>query len=358
MSIILSVHPQIGQARGEGEQASLIVKSSSRSLHQTVLNIKSPKVVQALLQAYPQREVQEIPGTTNYILVEDNGLLRILAVDLTGNLYDVQQKVLLHLDSNTEKKIISYFERLHLYHFGQPVNWEEVDDIIPRYTTFTVIDLETGLRFKAQRRAGNKHADVQPLTKTDTAIMKEIYGGKWSWKRRAVVIQHKGYKLAGSMHGMPHGGGALANGFPGHFCIHFKDSVTHSTRSLDLSHQLMVHKAAGDLSSYVNELEAQEVVEALFIAINQHDLDLLNIVDPTISKQAKYLIDHVESIRFIKKNNPPTIQGDLVFELPLRFKIKQKGRKEVDSHYTFLLRRESPTDPWRFHELDEEKMIK
>src|SRR4051794_22075014 len=60
--------------------------------------------------------------------------------------------------------------------------WEKVNNIIPNKTTFTIIDVETGLSFRVQRRAGKQHVDVQPLTKEDTQIMKKIYHNKWSWK--------------------------------------------------------------------------------------------------------------------------------------------------------------------------------
>ena len=42
--------------------------------------------------------------------------------------------------------------------------WEEVNEILPKYSKFTVVDMETGLEFRVQRRAGSNHADVQPLT--------------------------------------------------------------------------------------------------------------------------------------------------------------------------------------------------
>ena len=60
--------------------------------------------------------------------------------------------------------------------------------------------------------------------------MKTIYNGKWSWKRRAILIITHDQLLAASMHGMPHGAGALKNGFPGHFCVHFYGSTTHGFR--------------------------------------------------------------------------------------------------------------------------------
>ena len=69
--------------------------------------------------------------------------------------------------------------------------WEKVYKILPKYSKFTVLDVETGKRFHVQRRAGSRHADVQPLTPKDTTIMKEIYGGKWSWKRRAIIVIHR-----------------------------------------------------------------------------------------------------------------------------------------------------------------------
>src|SRR4051812_12153438 len=66
--------------------------------------------------------------------------------------------------------------------------WEEVNKLIPKKTTFTIIDVETGLTFTVQRRAGTQHADVQPLTTKDTQMMKKIYHNKWSWNRRAIII--------------------------------------------------------------------------------------------------------------------------------------------------------------------------
>ena len=102
----------------------------------------------------------------------------------------------------------------------QLLSWNVINERIPKYSKFTILDIETGNQFKVQRRAGSQHADVQPLTVKDTKIMKEIYEGKWSWRRRAILIMVNDQWFAASMHGMPHGAGALANNFPGIFvCI-------------------------------------------------------------------------------------------------------------------------------------------
>jgi len=75
--------------------------------------------------------------------------------------------------------------------------------------------------------------------------MKKIYGGKWSWARRAIVVEVDGYRIAASMNGMPHGGQAISgNNFDGQFCIHFLNSRTHGSDRVDPDHQAAIKKAA------------------------------------------------------------------------------------------------------------------
>ncbi|MGI5912227.1 MAG: hypothetical protein ACOX6E_06585 [Syntrophomonadaceae bacterium] len=158
--------------------------------------------------------------------------------------------------------------------YGEFYTWDEARKFFPKYSSATVIDMETRKQFNIQRRGGSSHADVQPLTAEDTAIMKSIYGEKWSWKRRAVVIVlESGLRIAGSMNGMPHGQGGIAdNKFNGHFCIHFRDSKTHGSGKVDLAHQMMVWKAAGVLPSQIKNLEPEDTIRLLFTAIDQNEL--------------------------------------------------------------------------------------
>lgn len=157
--------------------------------------------------------------------------------------------------------------------FGEFLRWPEASKLFPKYARALVIDVETGLGFRVQRRAGRHHADVQPLTAEDTAIMKKIYNGKWSWKRRAVVVQlDSGKRIAASMTGMPHGGGAIrGNDFNGHFCIHFRDSKTHIAGKVNLSHQIMVWKAAGRVVEELSILTPKQVIEVFLAAADQGD---------------------------------------------------------------------------------------
>ncbi|MDK2809615.1 MAG: hypothetical protein PWR27_324 [Petroclostridium sp.] len=131
-----------------------------------------------------------------------------------------------------------------------------------------VTDVATGLNFKVKRTYGYNHADVETLTLEDTKILKQIYGGSWSWERRAVIVEINGQKIAASMAGMPHAGrddqpanvnvsnrsvgygygvnldAIKGNGMDGHFDIHFLGSKTHGSNKVDSQHQAKVREAA------------------------------------------------------------------------------------------------------------------
>ena len=125
--------------------------------------------------------------------------------------------------------------------------WEsDIRSIFPVGKVVTITDVETGIAWQVKRSGGTNHADVQPLTKADTAAMKKVYGGKWSWDRRAVFVTIDGVNYAASINGMPHGSGNRGpdNDFDGHHCIHFTNSRTHGTNKKDADHQEAINKAA------------------------------------------------------------------------------------------------------------------
>ena len=109
---------------------------------------------------------------------------------------------------------------------------------------YTIKDVYTGKTFRAQRRFGSNHLDSEPLTAEDTATLKSIYGGEWSWGRRPILVKYNGHVYAASMNGMPHGTCTITNNnFDGHFCIHFYNSKTHETKRVDEAHQHCVSVA-------------------------------------------------------------------------------------------------------------------
>ncbi len=126
-------------------------------------------------------------------------------------------------------------------------------ELYARYTSVTVVDVETGLRFNVRRTGGHFHADSEPLTKEDTETMHEIYGGHWTWNRRAIVLIIGDRYIAASMNGMPHvNDPSQSNGFPGHFCIHFLHSRGHASGKECPVHQSMVMYAFENGNSVLN----------------------------------------------------------------------------------------------------------
>lgn len=141
-------------------------------------------------------------------------------------------------------------------------------------TKATVYDIDTGLSFNIVRSFGYNHADCETLTAEDTATFKKIFGGNWSWDRRAVVLTIGTRKIAASIAGMPHAGvdskplnaivpgrsgdygtgenldNIKGNNMDGHFDVHLYGSKTHVDNSVDSAHQKMVQKAAEWINSH------------------------------------------------------------------------------------------------------------
>ncbi len=121
---------------------------------------------------------------------------------------------------------------------------DNVSRVIPKGARFTVKDVGTGKTFEMVRWSGGDHLDAEPRSDEDTATIKAIYGGSYSWRRRAILIKYNGHVYAASMNGMPHGTNTIENDFDGHLCIHFKNSKTHGTDVVDSDHQNAVQKAS------------------------------------------------------------------------------------------------------------------
>ncbi|WP_152642900.1 hypothetical protein [Bacillus alveayuensis] len=237
--------------------------------------------------------------------------------------------------------------------------WDIANQILPNGTTFTVIDVETGLQFRVQRRAGNKHADVQPLTKKDTQIMKKIYNGRWSWDRRSIIALVDDQMIAASMHGMPHGAGAIKNGFPGHFCIHFWGSTTHRSGNMDLAHKLMILKAGGKIDDYLNNIDPYELIHIFSIAVNNRDKQLLELTVAKNENQSQ-LTKIIKDLTYFRITNMSLlpmedINEPILIEVPVEveFYKSNKGRDKKVMH--FIIRRDSLIDRWY---IDEQYFLK
>ena len=128
------------------------------------------------------------------------------------------------------------------------LTWNFINLLWKRDRPARITDVKTGKTFTVRRFGGQLHCDTEPLTRRDTLILASLYGGRWSWRRRAVIVEVGDYRIAASMNGYPHGAFRIkGNGFNGHFCIHFSGSLVHKTHQADPEHQRMIREAAAYL---------------------------------------------------------------------------------------------------------------
>lgn len=125
--------------------------------------------------------------------------------------------------------------------------WTHASSYWPCGTVATVIDVQTGISFKVQRTMGTNHADVEPVTTTDSAAIKRAWGGNFSWERRPVVVIYGNYRMAAGMTSTPEGSEQITNnGVTGHMNIHFLNSRTHGSNRVDPDYQAAIKVAAGN----------------------------------------------------------------------------------------------------------------
>lgn len=154
--------------------------------------------------------------------------------------------------------------------YGEYLHWQDVMKMFTKKSTvLTIEDFLTGTTYNVLVGYGSNHADIEPLTLRDAMIMKELWGGEFSWARRPVLVHFNGRVIAGSLNGMPHAGVENApadtyvsgrsagygygynydyvkgNGVDGHMCLHFKGSLLHKNNKQDPKHQQAVKTAAG-----------------------------------------------------------------------------------------------------------------
>ena len=198
--------PQLEETASSGK-FQLVVKVSPHAAYQTEAIFVDKKLQRELEDGGTGAPfVAPLPPDTT-LSFDKKGELQRYGVTPNGEVVDLSARLTLNISSTAQETLRSQVQMVRARHYGEILPWEEASEVLPKYSKFTIVDVESGLSFEGQRRAGSHHADVQPLTKSDSATLKTIYGGAWSWDRKAVLVKLNGRTLAGSMHGMPHGGG-------------------------------------------------------------------------------------------------------------------------------------------------------
>ena len=148
--------------------------------------------------------------------------------------------------SNNIKLTVSIAQKVGVKGKVKLTDWSRANGLIPNGAKFKVIDVRTGVSWYQVRSCGHYHMDCDTASAADTAKLKSVYGGRWTWARRPIWVVYRGYVFAASMNGMPH---ALnekvvsGNNFPGVNCIHFLNSRIHATGKIDPVHQSCIRSA-------------------------------------------------------------------------------------------------------------------
>ncbi|WP_202708593.1 peptidoglycan-binding domain-containing protein [Sporosalibacterium faouarense] len=206
------------------------------------------------------------------------------------------------------------------------LSWfNEIKDIIPRGTEFKIIDIATGKSFNVKRTYGTNHSDTETLAKEDTIIMKKIFGNKWSWNRRAIIVEVGNLKLPASMAGMPHGSDFIKdNNMNGHFDVHFLKSKTHGTNRVDPEHQIAIRKAQQFINDKPKSINNKELVnESKLLKDNVTTRDIANPSDNVINTylltEDLYKSEDIyieQNIKYMKSDDKNDVIIDVVFANP------------------------------------------
>ena len=338
---------QVDATTVKGRNIAISVRVSPESSFVTTITFQADR---AFIKQISRARTKESTCNPHWVRATMAMNKRLYWYDHDGRLYDPQKSQLLLIPAKARQQVEQFVQIVEQAHYGNPLPWEQVKKSFERMENATVVDLETGQRFMVQRRAGSRHADVQPLTRADTMIMKEIYQGIWSWKRRAILVEVDGKFFAASMHGMPHGAGAIrGNAFPGHFCIHFFGSSTHRRTEPDPSHSLMILKSSGLLAQTLVRAEPEELVGYFLTSLNEHDQHTLRMTTSGFS-----LPESLLAVQGVKRQEdiPRSDEAGLFFvALPVHVDFVGQNGKKHSGTWLFLLHREAPWGRWRIVEV-------
>lgn len=203
--------------------------------------VLSPVIVPSpVVVATTQEPVKDFPSIT-YIVQAGNTassiakLFNVLASDImkynymgVNDWFNVGQKIAINGYAPRDYAVTPGMDKAPTQ-FGTAVDWfRDGQYLLKRNDVFTIVDFSTRKQFTVKVMGGFTHADIEPLTSSDTEVMKSLFTA-WDWTPRPVIIFKDGMNIAGSLSGMPHSFDTTPdNGVSGHFDLYLKNSLPHA----------------------------------------------------------------------------------------------------------------------------------
>lgn len=184
-------------------------------------------------------------------------------IELTGNFtYDFSQVLFAGMIGYVASEFIQPFNpigQLNAYTFDgnfseaivqdgglELLEWTYVrGNVFPQGSVLQIYDVWSSMVYYVTNFSNGNHADVVPMTYTDTEIFRSTFSHRNTWDPRPVIVTANGRSVPAAINGMPHGGANHRdNGMIGHVCLHFFGSRTHNgNRSYEAEMQHAVMQA-------------------------------------------------------------------------------------------------------------------
>jgi len=134
----------------------------------------------------------------------------------------------------------------------EQLHWNEVRRVLPLRTPIRITDIGTGIYYYVASMSNGNHADVEPVTAADNALLMESFGGRETWSGRPVWVTVGNRTFPASIHSMAHAQQTITgNNMDGHVCLHFYGSTTHNTNLPTYHYVIMDAQQAFDAFNQV-----------------------------------------------------------------------------------------------------------
>lgn len=132
--------------------------------------------------------------------------------------------------------------------YGELLDWEKADSIMPVGTTIEIHDLYSEANFTFVRTGGVNNMMAEPVSLQETDEFVSMCGGEPTWEKRPVLIYHNGGVYAASIFCSLGGTDTMPdNGANGSTRIYFYKSASDLFALTDAEHDVSVLKAAGEI---------------------------------------------------------------------------------------------------------------
>ena len=114
------------------------------------------------------------------------------------------------------------------------LHWQnDIKPTLKAKAHFLIVDPATGLSWTLQLLSAGRHADSEPLTATDTAVMFKAFGNQNTWTQKPVYVRlPDGRWTIGATHNTPHLSGNIKdNDFDGHLCLHLLRDMSEAEKN-------------------------------------------------------------------------------------------------------------------------------